>query len=139
MNQLSGTLSGLEIHGSIALVEVAVGPHRLTATLLGASAAMAAWSVGRPLTLLFKDTEVSLAKNLSGLISLRNRMPSQVVAVETGTLLTRVVLDFDGHSIASVITTRSARLLDIAVGDRVEALVKANEMSVLDAPPSPDP
>jgi molybdate transport system regulatory protein len=131
MNRLPGTISAIEAHGSIALVEVAVGGCRFTATLIGAGDEVAGWPDGMPVTLLFKETEVSLAKNLSGLISMRNRIPATVAAIEHGTLLTRVALAFGGHRIESVITTRSSHALALAVGDAVEGLVKANEMSVL--------
>lgn len=131
MNRLPGTIAAVEVHGSIALVEAAVGEHRFTATLIGAGDEVAAWTVGMPVTLLFKETEVSLAKNLSGLISMRNRIPVTVTAIERGRLLTKVTLDFSGHAIESVITTRSSHTLALAVGDSVEGLVKANEMTLV--------
>ncbi|HYD95480.1 MAG TPA: TOBE domain-containing protein [Noviherbaspirillum sp.] len=130
MNRLPGTISAVQAHGSIALVEVAVGAQRFTATLLGAGDEVQSWTPGRAATLLFKETEVSLAKNLSGLISMRNRIPCTVTAIERGTLLARVALDFDGHALESVITTRSSHALALEVGDAVEGLVKANEMTL---------
>ncbi|HVK94822.1 MAG TPA: TOBE domain-containing protein [Noviherbaspirillum sp.] len=131
MNRLPAVISAVEIHGSIAVVEADVGAHRFAATLIGAGEDVAAWRSGMAATLLFKETEVSLAKNLSGLISMRNRIPATIVAIEQGALLAKVTLDFQGHVIASVITTRSAHRLALAVGDAVEALIKANEMTVL--------
>lgn len=131
MNRLPGTITAVATHGSIALVDADVDGHRLTATLIGADEEAAAWPAGMPVTLLFKETEVALAKNLAGLISLRNRLPAIVTAIERGTILTRVTLDFNGHAFESIITTRSSHVLELAVGDAVEALVKANEMTVM--------
>lgn len=131
MNRLPGMISAVEIHGSIALVEATVGAQKLTATLIGAGNEVQGWQTGMPIALLFKETEVSLAKNLSGLISMRNRMPCTVTAIERGKLLTKVSLDFNGHAITSVITTRSSHALDLTVGDTVEGLVKANEMTMI--------
>ncbi|GAB3553919.1 hypothetical protein GCM10027343_41250 [Noviherbaspirillum agri] len=131
MNHLPGIISNVEVHGSIALVEAAVGKHKLAATLIGAGEEVQTWQSGMPVALLFKETEVSLAKNLSGLISMRNRMPCTVTAIERGKLLTKVSLDFNGHAITSVITTRSSHALELAVGDVVEGLVKANEMTIV--------
>jgi molybdate transport system regulatory protein len=130
MNRLPGTISEVDVHGSIALVDVQVGGHRFTATLIGASEDASGWRPGRAVTLLFKETEVSLAKNLSGLISMRNRMPCTITAIERGKLLARVALDFEGHRLESVITTRSSHALGLAAGDVVEGLVKANEMTL---------
>jgi molybdate transport system regulatory protein len=136
MNRLPGTIHAVEAHGSIVLVDALVSEHRFTATLIGAGEEISGWQAGMPVMLVFKETEVSLAKNLSGLISMRNRMPCTVTAIERGKLLTRVSLNFLGHAIDSVITTRSSHALDLAVGDAVEGLVKANEMTLVpeDAP-----
>ncbi len=131
MNRLPGRITAVDVHGSIALVEAAVGAHRFTATLIGAGDDVAGWAAGMPVSLMFKETEVSLAKNLSGLISMRNRLPCTVTAIEHGKLLSKVSLDFAGHAIESVITTRSAHALAIAVGDAIEGLVKSNEMTLM--------
>ena len=128
MNRLPGTISAVQAHGSIAIVDVAANGHVFTATLLGAGDEV--WTPGASVSLLFKETEVSLAKNLSGLISMRNRIPCTITAIERGALLTRVMLDFDGHALESVITTRSSHALSLTVGDAVEGLVKANEMTL---------
>lgn len=134
MNRLPGQIAAVEAAGSIALVDVTVGALRFTATLVGAGEQVAAWPAGMPVTLMFKETEVALAKNLSGLISMRNRIPATVVSIEHGRLLTKVVLDASGHRIESIITTRSSRALALDIGDAVEGLVKANEMTVAARP-----
>jgi molybdate transport system regulatory protein len=134
MNRLPGKIANVEVAGSIALVEVAVGAHRFAATMVGAGDEVAAWPVDMSVTLLFKETEVSLAKNLSGLISMRNRIPATVRSIERGRLLTKVDLDMEGHLLSSVITTKSSYTLQLAVGDKVEGLVKSNEMNVVQEP-----
>lgn len=131
MNTLSGHIVEIEAHGSIAVIDVAVGGNLFTAMLLGRAEQLADWKIGQSARLLFKETEVALAKNLSGQISMRNRMLGTVISLEVGQLLTRVVFDMHGVHIGSVITSRSARSLQISVGDLVEGLVKSNEMSVL--------
>lgn len=131
MNRLPGHIVAVDVHGSIALVDAIVGERRLTSMLIGATHETLQWQTGMPVTLLFKEAEVALARHLSGMISMRNRMPCTVTGIERGKLLTRVQLDFDGHAIESVITTRSATTLGIEVGIEVEALVKANEMAVI--------
>jgi molybdate transport system regulatory protein len=131
MNRLPATITAIDIHGSVALVEADTGGCRFTATLVGAGDEVSGWRIGMPVMLLFQETEVALAKNLSGLISMRNRMPAHVTAIDAGKLLTRVSLNFGGHAIDSIVTTRSARMLALSVGDAVEALVKSNEMTVV--------
>ncbi|MFZ6864671.1 TOBE domain-containing protein [Undibacterium sp. Ji67W] len=134
MNQLTGLIAGVEAHGSVALVDVCVeGGLRLSATLLGHPDQLATWRPALPVKVLFKETEVALAKNLQGQISLRNRIPGVILAIEKGQILTRVVIAVQGLkdvAISSVITTRSATHLNLANGDTVEALVKSNEMTI---------
>ena len=128
MNRLPGRVVAVESNGHVALIDVAVGEDIFTATLLEALGGAPYAQIGAPVTLLFKETEVSLAKNLSGLISLRNRIPATVTAIERGRILSAVSLDYNGMPLASVVTTRAVARLQLEVGDRVEALVKANEM-----------
>jgi molybdate transport system regulatory protein len=130
MNRLPGILVSVETEGSIALLRAEVGPCTCTAMLVGAADEVRAWQPGIRVTLLFKETEVSLAKNLTGQISLRNRLPARIVEITRGKLLTNVVLEFAGHRIESVITTRAAIALELATGDTIEALVKSNEMTM---------
>jgi molybdate transport system regulatory protein len=137
MNRLPGHIIAVEQCGSIALIDVAALGQYLTATLVGASREVSTWPTGMAVTLVFSETEVALAKNLQGLISMRNRIAGTVVAVERGAVLCRVTLDVSGHRLVSIITTRSANALSLACGDAVEALVKANEMSLLTANPLP--
>lgn len=79
---------------------------------------------------LFKETEVSIAKELRGQISLRNRLSATVTAVRSEGMLAEISLDFAGQQIVSIITSRSARRMELKVGDGVEWLVKANEISL---------
>ena len=112
----------------MSLVDVAVGDDVFTATLLETPDTAKYLQVGNKVTLMFKETEVSLAKNLSGLISLRNRFPATVRGIERGAIMSAVKLDYRGLPLTSIVTTRGVDRLNLAVGDAVEALVKANEM-----------
>ena len=130
MNRLLGKIIGIETAGGIALVDVAVCSRRYTAMLVCTEQQSSNWQVDAPVTLLFQETEVSLAKELSGKISMRNRMPGTITAIERGRLLTKIELNVDGQIVGAVITTRSCDSLELNVGDTVEGLVKANEMSL---------
>jgi molybdate transport system regulatory protein len=128
VNRLRGTIIAVESAGHVRLVDVNVNGATFSAILLEATERL---HPGATVTLAFKETEVSLAKNLSGLISLRNRLAAQVRTVEKGRVLAKVTLDYQGLDVVSIITTRSAERLDLKTGDAVEALVKANEMTIL--------
>lgn len=131
MNRLPGIVTAIDRCGSVALIDVAAAGHQLTATLVDASSRAQRWRIGMAVTLLFAETDVALAKQLSGRISMRNRIHATVLEMERGQILSKVVLAVAGHRLQSIITTRSCAALALEVGDSVEALVKANEMSVI--------
>jgi len=132
MNKLRGRIIGIESNDHLSLVDVEVSGDHFSATLLETPEDAAYLKVGNAVDVLFKETEVSLAKGLSGLISLRNRFAATVKSVRSGVILSEVVLNYRGQSMSSIITTRSIKRLDIKPGDEVEALVKANELTLME-------
>jgi molybdopterin-binding protein len=134
MNQLDGQVTAIDCNGQMSLVDVKVGDDTCTAIVLETPDTAEYLRAGAQVTLMFKETEVSLAKNLSGLISLRNRFSATVCGIRQGAIMSAVELDYHGHRLTSVITTRAVERLQLAVGDVVEALVKANEMVISGEP-----
>ena len=132
MNRLRGAIVNVESSDHLSLVDVEVAGDLFTAILVGTPESVTWLKAGNIVAVLFKETEVSLAKNLSGQISLRNRIPGRIAAIRKGRLLSEVRLDYRGHPVVSVITTRSVERLELAPGDAVEGLVKANEITLLE-------
>ena len=131
MNKLTGIITQIQQSGAIMLVDVAVDGHGFSALLIE-SVTQPKWlQTGNTIDLVFKETEVSLAKNLSGVISLRNRMKCKVISIERGGLLSKISMGFQNYTIASAITTRAVDALRLTIGDEVEALVKSNEISLV--------
>ena len=132
MNKLRGRITGIESNDHVSLVDVDVYGDSFTATLLETPEDSPYLQVGSEVIVLFKETEVSLAKGLSGLISLRNRVNAIVKQARSGVILSEVVLEYRGQTLSSIITTRSITRLDIKAGDEVEAMVKANEVTLME-------
>lgn len=131
MNKLTGIITQIQLSGAILLVDVAVDGHGFSALLIK-SATHPEWlQTGNTIDLVFKETEVTLAKDLSGIISMRNRMKCKVISIERGELLSRISLNFRNYTIASAITTRAVDALHLTIGEEVEALVKSNEISLM--------
>jgi molybdopterin-binding protein len=131
MNKLPGTITQIQKSGAIMLVDVDIDGHGFSALLIE-SATHPQWlQTGNAIDIVFKETEVSLAKGLSGKISMRNRMMCQVQHIERGELLSTITLQFQKHTIVSAITTRAADSLQITAGEEIEALVKSNEISLM--------
>lgn len=86
--------------------------------------------------LQFAEIDVALGKGLTGAMSLRNRLPATVTAIEQGKILTKVTLKMAGHMLTSLITSRAALALALQIGDEVEMLIKASALQVMpQAPP----
>lgn len=132
MNQLRGRIIAIESNDHVSLVDVEVSGDTFSAMLLETPESAPYLAIGNEVQVLFKETEVSLAKNLSGQISLRNRIKGRVRSVRSGLILSEVELDYRGQKLSSIITTRSIKRLDIKQGDEVEALIKANEVSLME-------
>lgn len=132
MNSLRGRIISIESNDHVSLVDVDVNGDTFTATLLETPEDAPYLRLGNAVDVLFKETEVSLAKGLSGLISLRNRVKATVKLVRSGVILSEVVMDYRGNTISSIITTRSIARMAIKAGDQVEALVKANEVTLIE-------
>mgnify|MGYP001581366952 CR=1 FL=1 len=131
MNRLQGVVTAVQSAGQVALADVEVAGDTLSALVVESDAQAEYLRPGTAVLVLFQETEVSLAKNLSGLISLRNRLRARIKSMDKGGVLTRVVLDYRGQDIVAIITTRSAKRLALAPGDEVEGLVKANEVTLV--------
>lgn len=131
MNKIPGTITQIQQSGAILLVDIDVDGHQFSALLIQ-SATPPDWLLtGNPIDVVFKETEVSIAKDLSGIISMRNRMKCTVLQIERGELLSKIDLKFQNFLISSAITTRSVDALELNIGDEVEALVKANEVALM--------
>lgn len=132
MNRLRGIVTACESSDHLSLVDVDACGDIFTAVVVETPDSAPWLNPGSKVWVLFKETEVSLAKNLSGLISLRNRMAGRVTAIRKGHLLSEVRLDYRGAAVVSVITTRSVERLGLQEGDTVEGLVKANEVTLME-------
>jgi molybdopterin-binding protein len=85
---------------------------------------------GTKVKLSIAPSHVAIAKNLSGDVSYSNRLPSTILSIENGKLLSSLKLGFFDTVLESIITVESSKRLDLKVTDRVTALIKASELSI---------
>lgn len=64
-------------------------------------------------------------------ISGRNKLPATVKEIIKGSVMAKVVMDYQGVELVAAITVDSVEDLKLAVGDKVTALIKATEMMVI--------
>jgi len=131
MNKLLGKITNIESSEHISIVDIDVEGDLFSTVIIETPETVDYLRIGKEVFMLFKETEVSIGKALSGNLSLRNRLKSKIKTIEKGTVLTKITLDYKGKDIISVITTRSTNKLDLKVGDEVQGLVKANEVIIM--------
>jgi molybdopterin-binding protein len=88
--------------------------------------------IGKTVTIGFKPSHLSLAKNFSGSVSFSNKIDTKIIAIDKGELLTIVRLSANCANMESLITLNSATQMDLNIGDEVTAFIKASELSIVE-------
>lgn len=130
MNKLRGIISQVVSDEHMSIVEMKVNDVTLKTIVIETPATAPFLQTGNEINVLFKETEVSIATDYSGKISLQNKMNCQINNINKGRLLSTISLDFKGTNISSVITSAAVEQLDLKVDDMVTALVKTNEIII---------
>lgn len=128
MNILRGKISELTTSGNMTLVGVDVDGTRMTAIMIGRPGKVSYLRISGDAELLFNEASVSIGKMIEGQISLNNQLDCTIERLVLGEILTQVILSFKGEQLTSLITTMSAKRLDLKPGDRVTAFIKTNEV-----------
>lgn len=131
MNKIPGTIKKVTSSGNIILVEVFTERTTMAALMIQAPELTEMTKEGNNVILAFKESEVSIGKNIKGEISMRNQLIGKIETIDTGIVFTKITFEFEGHNIVSLITTGSARRLRLSVGDTITGFIKANEVMIL--------
>lgn len=132
MNQLPGTIKDITSSGNVSLVSLETAGVNLSAIIIGTPSNTVYLRPGKTVLVLFKESEVSIGKNFSGLISLRNQIAAEIISIEKGEVFSKIDMEFLSLQITSLITTRSAERLELDIGDKVTAFIKSNEVMLMD-------
>lgn len=128
MNKLFGQITNITTSGNISLVEAKVDDVILSAMIIGNSDNTEFLKLGNNVHLLFKESEVSLAKNFEGEISLRNQLKGPILKIKKGIVFSEITFNFKGNEMISLITTRSVERLGLDIGDVITGFIKSNEV-----------
>jgi len=86
--------------------------------------------IGTKVKLNCKSSHIAIAKNFSGEVSYSNRLNCKIVKLENGELLSCIHLQIYDTILESIITVKSSQNMDLKVGDKVTAFIKASELSI---------
>lgn len=130
MNSLLGNITEINSEGSLSLVKVLIQNCIITTIVIDTPENAKYLTIGNTANIIFKETEVVLAKAFSGTISLQNKLDCTVNSFEKGNLLCKIILDFQDTKIVSVITRTAFDQLNFQENDPVIAMIKTNEISL---------
>ena len=134
MNKLKGKIKDIQSSDNISIIQVDVDGHVFSSIVLEGKKGPTNYKIEDSVTLLFKETEVGLAKNLTGIISLRNRFKAVIKKVDKGPILAKITLNYKDHTVESIISAQSANQMKLKEKDEVEWLVKTNEVTLMKNP-----
>ena len=155
MNVVYGEITEILSEGELSLVRILANGQSFHSILIDTPATSTYLRNGHPVRLLFKETEVMIAKQDSLQISVRNQIRCRVAKITPGKLLCELTLDWPAlptdqtgltpsepgapfqsgdptaHApLRSIITRTACEELDLKVNDPVIALIKTNEVSL---------
>lgn len=131
MNKLKGIISEIQSDNGISLITIETSGTNITAIMVETANASSFLKPGDNMLVTFKETAMSIGKNISGEFSIRNRFEGEIAHIEKSRLLAKIILNFNQTQLVSVITTASAENLALHVGDYVTGLVKTTDIVLI--------
>jgi molybdopterin-binding protein len=127
MSQLVATIKKINSIDNLNIVEFDF--HGLTLKMMSLDL-NADVQVGKKVKLSVKPTNISIAKNLIGEISLSNQIVATIENLENGQLLSSVSLKVHNTILESIITVDSSKRMNLQIGESVTILIKASNLSI---------
>lgn len=128
MNILKGKIEAITVNGSLSLVHVKVKDTRLSAIVIDTPETVSYLKIGHSIDVIFKETEVIIGMGVEHQISLQNKLEGTVQSIESGSLLSKLILDTQAGQVTSIITTNAVKQLGLQTGSQITAMIKTNEM-----------
>jgi molybdate transport system regulatory protein len=131
MNRLYGKISKITSHEGISLVNIKTAYVTLGTVLIDTPQSCNYLKIGKKITVAFKETEVAIALPNLGTISMANQINCKINSVVNGKVLANISLTCKDANITSIITSNSSKRLGLKEGLEIVALIKANEISLI--------
>lgn len=129
MNDIQGTITSIEVSGSLSLVTVRVnGNISLKAIIIETPDTAPYLFLGNEINVIFKETEVMIALKSDIAISLQNRIEGTIDGIEKGKLISKVIINTTAGKVVSLISTNAINQLNLRARLPVTAMIKLNEM-----------
>ena len=129
MNKITATITDIQSVDTVNIVSFDVAGQAMRMMALELSERV---GVGSKVMLGVKATNVTIAKEIRGQLSISNQLEVTIEKVDLGALLCSVKFTFKGQLWESIITRESALAMELESGDKVMALVKSSELSIVE-------
>ncbi len=130
MNKLNAKIFEIHTEGQLSLVKAAINDVLICAIIIDTPETACYLTIGNNVQILFKETEVVIAKEFTGSISIQNRLNCIIQSIEKGKILSKINMCFFDYAVSSLITTQALLQLHLVVGDEVIAMIKTNEVNL---------
>lgn len=125
MNKILCTITDIVSDGQITMVSMRSKENIFTAMILDHSL-----EVGMRVNALFKESEVMICDSSYSKISARNRFVSKVLSVHKNKTIARVVFEFEGGVVSSLVFSAAIEELMINEGLVFGWFVKSSEVMI---------
>jgi molybdopterin-binding protein len=135
MSHLIASIEKIESVESLNIVTFLCAEQKLQMVSLELNSNM---QVGIKVKLACKATSVALAKptmevkSFCEILSYANQLKVTISTIDSEKLLSRITLALGSLTLESIMSTESVQRLGLKKGDEVIALIKANELSILE-------
>ena len=88
--------------------------------------------IGKLIHVIFKETEVIIGLGTDHKISMQNKFEGIIENITSNKLLSKLIINSSVGKITSIITTNAVKQLDIEIGSKITAMVKTNEILLME-------
>lgn len=127
MSKLIATIKKINSIDNLNIVEFDFLENKLKMMSLGLNPNI---QIGKKVKLSIKPTNISIAKDFIGEISLSNQLVATIQYIENGELLSSISLKVGDFLLESIITVDSSKRMNLQIGDEVKILIKASNLSI---------
>lgn len=128
MNKLEAIVTHIQSEDELHLVSLKYKTRPLSFVSLDVSL-----HINQKVTVGFKPTAVAIGKNNTNSMSYSNQLPILIKSIEFGKILTHIYGVFEDVILESIITTNSAKRLELKPQETVTMLIKANDIFIVRA------
>lgn len=127
MSQIIATIKNIRNVDSLNIIEFGFFNHTLKMVSLNLNKEI---TLNKKVKLSIKPTNILIAKNLQGEISISNQLKAKIVKVENGELLSSILLKVEDTILESIITVDSSKNMNLVKDEEVLILIKASDLFI---------